>query len=150
MTPLISSPPNGGWLQLDSWPGGTTSVWPAKQKCGCPLPCLAKRFSTSAVPASLNRSRSTWKSCAASTPSIKPSAPPSAGVTDRQPMSCLSRGEGSIMEIAIALLAPLSCTARQRVGSIPVGPLGTGQAAAFDQYPDRPDERHERDERPPS
>ena len=80
-------------------PSGTTSVWPAKQKCGPLSPPPGDRgCSTSGVPDSANGSRWQVKPSGSSAASSTSSAPASAGVTLGQRISARQRAAtGSAM-----------------------------------------------------
>src|SRR6185437_6397212 len=98
-----TSPPNGGCCHAFSSPGGTTSVWPANIRCGEAAPTRAYRFSTSSAPGSLKVMRCTVKPAAFKVLSRNLSAPPSAGVTERQ----RSRSRAMAMGSAVMCAPPL-------------------------------------------
>ena len=72
------------WLR----PTGTTSVWPAKQICGAPVPRRANRFSISPKRSGVT-AKPSWRSASASTAC----APASAGVTEAQRISACASGK---------------------------------------------------------
>src|SRR3954470_11634508 len=95
--PFATSPEKGSLAQFSRGPGGTTSVWPAKQKClPSLLPTLANRFSIG-VPPSSKRRRWQAKPIGFRAASSTPMAPASAGVTLGLRMRSAARATGSIM-----------------------------------------------------
>src|SRR5215831_1123657 len=145
------SPAKGGCVHFACSPGGTTSVWPAKTKCGLAVPMRAHRFSTGAVPGSAKVTRWTSKPAALSTPSIRPSAPPSAGVTDgqrtRSRASAIGSAVGKLIVAALPGaprwrqcacprgLSPALGRCAQRIGAISIGPYRPAQATELDEGP---------------
>ena len=88
--PSCTTPLNGSCCHFSRSPTGTTSVWPAKAKCGPLIPRRAKRLSMRATPVP-NGNLVQSKPNLLSSSCIKSSAPPSAGVTDGQrTRSCAS------------------------------------------------------------
>ena len=144
-TPSAVSPAKGGWVQRASSPGGTTSVWPAKTRCGAPLPMVAKRLSTSGVPGAEKVSRSTAKPASARISAIHACAPPSAGVTERHAISALRKAAGSNVwviglareggsGVAACGLARLACGRQSKrplgVNGVRTVPVNSGRSVA--------------------
>ena len=116
-TPSISSSlivgSNGGDCQADSGPVGTTSVWPAKTRCGAPSPILAKRLSTSGVPGSVKILRMQVKPPAVRNCCSTSSAPASAGVTEGQRIRSRARAvEGERDMQPLTVVAKAICRSR--------------------------------------
>src|SRR6516162_759293 len=144
------SPAKGGCVHFACSPGGTTSVWPAKTKCGLAVPMRAHRFSTGAVPGSAKVTRWTSKPAAFSTPSIRSSAPASAGVTDGQRRGSRASAVGSAIGGLIVAALPGArrwrqcacargcCALRRRaqwIGAIAIGSNRPAQATKLDEGP---------------
>ena len=77
-----------------SSPGGTTSVWPAKTSCGRARPDRGRRGSRRPACPAPRRSGAATEASRSRSPASSASAPPSAGVTERQRTSaCISATE---------------------------------------------------------
>src|SRR5262245_15299137 len=100
----MTSAANGSTLHASRLPTGTTSEWPAKQKC---LPerrpeSLAWRLSTRAVPGASKGIRRHANSAGASAFASVSSAPASAGVTLGHRISACAWATGSMVFGALA------------------------------------------------
>ena len=96
MKPSFTSAANGSSLQPARSPAGTTSLWPAKAKCGPGLPAsVAKRLSTGPSGSWPKGRRVQAKPRPVSARSSTSSAPSSAGVTLGQRISSWVRATGS-------------------------------------------------------
>src|SRR5687768_6954902 len=80
-------------------PGGTTSRWPAKPKCGEPDPRVANRFSTGPSGGSPATKRWTSKPSGRSASSSTSNTSPEAGVTLGQATRRLARSTGSMVSL---------------------------------------------------